>query len=179
MKYIIKIACIAFGLTFMSCGDSFLDKVNPTQLTAGTYYQNQSQVQSAVNGIYSQLQDLTSMQWIYTEFTSDNTTLHFNVGDRGQGPSLEAMEYFQINSGTSNITNWYNQLYRGLTNINIVLAKLKDATMDNAIKLDFEGQCKFMRAYYYFQLVQCFGDVIIVKEPIGTPAEAFNYKRAP
>lgn len=179
MKYIIKIACIAFGLTFMSCGDSFLDKVNPTRLTAGTFYQNQSQVQSAVNGIYSQLQDLTSIQWIYTEYTSDNTTLHFNISDRGQGPSLEAMEYFQINSGTSNIANWYNQLYRGLTNINIVLAKLKDATMDNAVKLDFEAQCKFMRAYYYFQLVQSFGDVIIVKEPIGTPAEAYDYKRAP
>jgi len=179
MKYIIRIACIAFGLTFMSCGESFLDKVNPTQLTAGTYYQNQAQVQSAVNGIYSQLQDLTSIQWIYTEYTSDNTTLHFNVSDRGQGPSLEAMEYFQINSGTSNVTNWYNQLYRGLTNINIVLAKLPKAEMDNALKLDFEAQCKFMRAYYYFQLVQCFGDVIIVTEPIGSPAEAYNYKRSP
>jgi hypothetical protein len=179
MKYIIKIACIVFGLTFISCGESFLDKVNPTQLTAGSYYQNQAQVQSAVNGIYSQLQDLTSIQWIYTEYTSDNTTLHFNVSDRGQGPSLEAIEFFQINSGTSNITNWYNQLYRGLTNINIVLAKLPDATMDNTLKLDFEAQCKFMRAYYYFQLVQCFGDVIIVKEPIGTPSEAYNYKRSP
>lgn len=179
MKDIIKIACIAFGMTFMSCGESFLDKVNPTQLTAGSYYQNKDQVQSAVNGIYSQLQDLTAIQWIYTEYTSDNTTLHFNVSDRGQGPSLEAMEFYQINSGTSNITNWYNQLYRGLTNINIVLAKLPGVEMDNAIKSDFEAQCKFMRAYYYFQLVQCFGDVIIVKEPIGSPAEAYNYKRSP
>jgi starch-binding outer membrane protein, SusD/RagB family len=178
MKYIIKTVCIALGLTFMSCGDDFLDKYNPTQLTAGTYYQTKDQVQTAVNGVYSQLQDLIAIQWIYTEYITDNTTLHFNVSDRGQGPSLEAIEYFQINSGTSNITNWYNQLYRGLANINIVLYKLPESQIDDASKLDFEGQLKFMRAYYYFQLVQCFGDVILVTEPIQTPDDAYTYARS-
>lgn len=178
MKFIIKTVCIALGLTFMSCGDDFLDKVNPTQLTAATYYKTKDQVQSAVNGVYSQVQDNISIQWIYTEFITDNTTVHFNVSDRGQGPSLEAIEYFQINSSTSNITHWYNQLYRGLTNINIVLYKLRESQMDDASKLDFEGQLKFIRAYYYFQLVQCFGDVIIVTEPIATPSDAYTYSRS-
>ena len=178
MKYIIKTICIVIGLTFMSCGDDFLDKQNPTQLTAGTYYQTKDQVQTAVNGVYSQLQDLIAIQWIYTEYITDNTTLHFNVSDRGQGPSLEAIEFWQINSGTSNITNWYNQLYRGLTNINIVLYKLPESLIDDATKSDFEGQLKFMRAYYYFQLVQSFGDVIIITEPITTPADAYTYSRS-
>jgi hypothetical protein len=178
MKYIIKTVCIALGLTFMSCGDDFLEKYNPTQLTAATYYSNKAEVQQAVNGVYSQLQDLTSIQWIFTEYISDNTTLHFNISDRGQGPDLEAIEYFQINSSTGRITQWYNQLYRGLTNINIVLFKLKGAQMDDASKSDFEGQLKFMRAYYYFQLVQSFGDVIIVTEPIASPDEAYTYARS-
>lgn len=179
MKYLIKSACLALGLTLLSCGEDFLEKYNPTQLTAATYYKTKDQVQSALNGVYSQLQDLTSIQWIYTEYISDNTTLHFNVSDRGQGPSLEAIEYFQINSGTSNITNWYNQLYRGLTNINTVLSKLPDAEIESSDKLDFEAQLKFIRAYYYFQLVQSFGEVIIVTEPIKDPAEAYNFARAP
>jgi hypothetical protein len=51
--------------------------------------------------------------------------------------------------------------------------------MDDASKSDFEGQLKFMRAYYYFQLVQCFGDVIIVTEPIASPDEAYTYARSP
>ena len=178
MKYIIKTVCIALGLTCMSCGDDFLDKYNPTQLTAATYYQTKDQVQTAVNGVYSQLQDLIAIQWIYTEYISDNTTLHFNVSDRGQGPSLEAIEFWQINSGTSNITNWYNQLYRGLANINIILYKLSGSQMDDASKLDFEGQLKFMRAYYYFQLVQGFGDVIIVTEPITSPDDAYKFSRS-
>ena len=179
MKYIFKIVIIALGLTFVSCGKDFLDKYDPTQLNATTFYQTKTQVEQAVNGVYSNLQNLISNQWTFTEYISDNTTVHFNLGDRGQGPSLEAIEYWQINPSTDNITNWYNLLYSGLGNINTVLSKLPGATLTDAAKANFEGQLKFIRAFYYFQLVQGFGDVIIVTEPIKTPSEAYTYSRSP
>jgi len=178
MKYIFKIAIIALGLTFSSCGKSFLEKYDPTQLNAATFYKTQKQAEQAVNGIYSQMQDIVRNQWIYTEYVSDNTTLHFNLGDRGQGPDLEAIEYWQINSSTSRITGWYNLLYSGLGNINTALSKLPGAEMTDAVRANFEGQLKFFRAFYYFQLVQGFGDVIIVTEPIKSPAEAYTFSRS-
>ncbi len=179
MKYILKIVIIALGLTFVSCGKDYLNKYDPTQLNAGSFYQNEKQVEQAVNGVYSQMQDLIRNQWIYTEFVSDNTTLHFNIGDRGQGPDLEAIEYWQVNSSTNRITGWYNLLYSGLGNINATLAKLSGADLTDAERSNFEGQLKFFRAYFYFQLVQGFGDVIIVTEPIQSPAEAYTYSRSP
>jgi hypothetical protein len=179
MKYIFKITIIALGLTFASCGKDYLEKFDPTQLNAGNFYQSESQVQQAVNGVYSQVQDLISNQWIYTEFISDNTTVHFNIGNRGHGPDREAMEYWQINPSTPRITIWYNLLYSGLGNINITLAKLAGANLTDAAKANFEGQLKFFRAFYYFQLVQGFGDVIIVTEPIKSPADAYAFSRSP
>ncbi len=179
MKYIFKIVVIALGLTFTSCGKTFLEKYDPTQLNAGNFYKTEKQMEQAVNGIYSQMQDLVRIQWIYTEYISDNTTLHFNIGDRGQGPDLEAIEYWQINSSTNRITQWYNLLYTGLGNINTILSKLPGAEMTDAARSNFEGQLKFFRAFYYFQLVQGFGDVIIVTEPINSPAAAYTFSRSP
>jgi len=179
MKYIFKIVVIALGLTFVSCGKDYLVKYDPTQLNAGNFYQTETQVEQAVDGVYSQMQDLISNQWIYTEFISDNTTVHFNVGNRGHGPDREAMEYWQINPSTPRITIWYNLLYSGIGNINITLEKLSGANLTDAVKANFEGQLKFFRAYYYFQLAQGFGDVIIVTEPIKSPVDAYTFSRSP
>lgn len=179
MKNILKIISIALGLTFVSCGDGFLDKYDPTQLDAGTFYKTEEHFNQALNGVYDGLQSLVSIQWQFTEYISDNTTLHFNIGDRGQGPSLEALEYWQYVPNTGNITTWYNRLYSGLSNINITLDRLSLAEIDDAAKSNFEGQLKFMQAFYYFQLVQCFGDVIIVNKPIESPTEAYTYTRSP
>src|SRR5690606_27081512 len=124
-------------------------------------------------------QPLISNQWQYNEFTTDNTTLHFNEADRGQGPSLEALEFWQINSSTGNITSLYNSIYGALVNVNTTLAKLPDSNASDEIKRRSEGELKFIRAYYYFLLVQYFGEVVIITEPLNTPDEAFTYERQP
>lgn len=179
MKNNIKTIIIALGLTIGSCGEDFLEKYNPTQLDAGTFFQTEEQFEQAVNGVYGQLQGYISNHWQFTEYISDNTTLHFNISDRGQGPSLEAIEYFQIVPGTGNISSLYNTIYNRLGNINNTLAKLSEAEINDAAKLNFEGQLKFFRAFYYFDLVRFFGDVIIVTDPIESPDEAYTYSRSP
>jgi hypothetical protein len=133
----------------------------------------------AVSALYGGLQIIISNQWQFGEFISDNTTLHFNPQDRGQGPSLEALEYWQFLPSTSNITNLYNSLYQQLVNVNTVLVTLPSANLDESVRSNFEGQAKFIRAYLYFQLVQHFGDVILLTEPITQPASAWTYARSP
>jgi starch-binding outer membrane protein, SusD/RagB family len=166
-----------FLFCMLSCSEDFLNKTDPTVLVAATYYQTENQVQQAVNGVYGQLQPIISNQWQYNEFITDNTTLDFNVGNRGQGPALEAIEFWQINSSTGNITSLYNSIYQALININTTLSKLPGANFADHLKSQYEGELKFIRAYYYFLLVQYFGEVIIITEPLKNPSEAYSYNR--
>lgn len=166
-------------MSFLSCGDDFLDKSDPTRLNAGTFYQTEAQMDQAVNGLYSGLQTFTTSQWQFGEFISDNTTLHYNIENRGNGPSLEALEYWQYIPSTSNVRNLYNSIYQQLVNVNTVLQRLESSTLDGDVKSSFEGQAKFIRAYYYFQLVQHFGDVILITEPIDDPDAAWIPLRSP
>lgn len=166
-------------LLLVSCSEDFLDKTDPTVLVESTYYQTEKEVEQAVNGVYGQLQSLIRNQWQYNEFITDNTTLDFNVGNRGQGPALEAIEFWQINASTPNITSLYNSIYQALVNINTTLSKMPAAKFGDERKSQFEGELKFIRAYYYFLLVQYFGDVIIITDPLTTPSEAYAFQREP
>src|SRR5690606_33235671 len=178
-KYTIYILTLSCSWVLLSSCEDFLNKTDPTVLVADNFYQTETQVIQAVNGVYGQLQPLISNQWQYNEFTTDNTTLHFNEADRGQGPSLEALEFWQINSSTGNITSLYNSIYGALVNVNTTLAKLPDSNASDEIKRRSEGELKFIRAYYYFLLVQYFGDVVIITEPLNSPSEAYQYTRQP
>lgn len=179
MKNTNKIYVVLLGLVmvFSACDEEFLNKTDPTVLVAENFYQTETQLIQAVNGVYGQLRGLFQNQWQYTEFITDNTTLHFNPGNRGQGPALEALEFWQYNAATPNITNLYNSTYGIMVNVNTSLSKLPDANASDEIKRRSEGELKFIRAYLYFTMVQYFGDIILITEPVASPAEAFTYNR--
>lgn len=174
--YILTLSC---SLVILTACEDFLNKTDPTVLVSDNFYKTETQVIQAVNGVYGQLQPIISNQWQYNEFITDNTTLHFNEADRGQGPSLEALEFWQINPSTGNITSLYNGIYAALANVNTTLAKLPESNASAEIKNRSEGELKFIRAYYYFLLVQYFGDVVIITEPLNSPGEAYTYARQP
>ena len=75
--------------------------------------------------------------------------------------------------------NLYNGIYGALVNINTILSRIQDADVDEGVKTKIGGQMHFMRALYYFDLVQFFGDVIIITEPLEDPDQAWNYERSP
>src|SRR5690554_3382859 len=177
-KYKTNISILSVCFLICSC-EGFLDRTDPTVLVSDNFYQTEEQVEQAVNGVYGQLQPIISNQWQYNEFITDNTTLHFNEANRGQGPALEALEFWQINPSTTNITSLYNSIYGALANINTTLSKLPESNASDAVKDRSEGELKFIRAYYYFLLVQYFGEVIIVTEPLSSPGDAYAYERQP
>lgn len=179
MKRIKNLIVIFTTLVLTSSCEGFLDKTDPTVLVVDRFYRNEAEIEQAVNGVYALLQDYFNNHWQFTEYISDNTTLQFNVGDRGQGPSLEALEYWQYNSGTGNISSLYNNSYYIIANINTLLDKLAQAEIDQEVKDQAIGQVKFIRAYIYFDLVRFFGDVIVIDTPIQNPEEAFLASRKP
>lgn len=179
-KNIFFILSIIICFAEFSCNKDFLSKTDPTRVGANVFYRDAGELNQAVNGVYGQLQGIVNGQWLYNELPSDNTTVDFNPGDRGQAPSIEAFEFWTVNSGTGNINSLYVNYYNALYNINNALAKLKNATsIADSAKAKFEGQLKFLRGYYYFELTQYFGDVILITEPLEVPSKAWDYDRVP
>jgi len=174
-----KILIIFIAFLSISCSEDFLDKQNPTQLGEGNFYQTEDQFEQAVLGIYGQLQNIIANQWYYKEMYTDNTTVHFNQGNRGFAPHQESIEYWQITPNTNQIYTLYRDSYNIIGNINLALAKLSESSLDPEVSNRFKGELTFFRAYHYFHLSQYFGDVVILTEPVKDPSASFELRRSP
>jgi len=173
MKKVRNLGILVLCLVQFSCND-FLVTTDPTRVEDGLFFKDQTQLQQALNGVYGQLQSITSTAYLFKEFNSDNTTLDFNPLDRGGAAGWEAFEFSTVNPGNGEIINLWNSYYSAIFNANNTLEKLEASTIDEAVKKEIGGQLKFIRAFYYFDLAQYFGDVVLVTNTLKTPDEAFE-----
>ncbi|MCC6290030.1 MAG: RagB/SusD family nutrient uptake outer membrane protein [Chitinophagaceae bacterium] len=177
MKYIITITTLFVCFCLNSCKKGFLDKTDSTRIGTGVFYQDEAQVNRAINGIYGQLQGITNVNYIFKEMTSDNTTIDLNPSDRGGAAGWEAFEYSTVNSGNGEITNLWVRYYATVYNVNVAIERLAASAIDDAVKTRLNAELKFLRGFLYFDLVRFFGNVVIVTKPVVTPAEAFELVR--
>ena len=175
----ITILGIALALCLSSCSEDFLNQTDPTKVEVDLFYKNEEQVKQALSGVYSQVQALTNTAYLFGEFQTDNTTIDLNPSDRGGAGGWEAFEFATVNSGNGEIANLWNASYAAMYNCNLTLEKMVGATMTENARKEAEGQLKFLRAYIYFNLVQYFGDVIIVTSTLEIPDPAFDLVRSP
>lgn len=170
----------ALALTF-SCDPDKLELTNPNELSPDTYFTTEAQVKSAVNAIYGSLQT-TSLYNRHIWFGCDNMS-HENIGN----PQLEAdkRQYlnFTFDDTHGAIEGYWSTCFRGINKANFVInnearmnENIPDAILSSEMKGKYIGEAKFMRALYYFYLVNMYGGVPIY---LGTdPAESEGLPRS-
>lgn len=180
MKKILQLLMVIGFVVMLGCKKDFLDLTDPTKKTAAKFYQNEKEIQQAVNGVYSSVQGHISNEYIYAEMSSDNTTIQLDPSDRGQTDRAEAFEFWNVTSTNVNIADLYSQSYNALYNINMAISKIEGvAAISEQKKKQYTGELQFLRAYYYFDLVRFFGPVVLLTTPLSNASDAFNTERAP
>ncbi len=163
MKRIIYIATVFLLLALASC-HKILEKYPNDNPADVTFLQTEAELNIAVNGIYNNiwLTLSASGQW---EYIIDNAT---DIGwDRNQSVVSFIGNGTVLPSNGELETVW-KHFYSGISRANYVLSnigKVKGASqqaLDRAV-----GQALFLRAYWYLQLINLWGDVPLVLEPQG------------
>lgn len=159
MKRIIFILMVAFALT-TSC-DDFLDVDVRGKENLDTYFQNEVEATSFVTGCYNALTFGGWWQintvWLLSDMCSDDAWM----GNTSQESDYTSLAHFQSN-GQSNglISNFWQYRYKGILRCNIAIDKIPQSPITNqTVKSRLEAEARFLRAYYYFELVKNFGDV--------------------
>lgn len=183
MKRVILL--IIAALTFTGCQD-FLEPEADSHLNATSFYSNEEEFELAVNGIYSQLQELynagsnsTANFWAMTEMRADNTSFQYNASNRGSFET-EFLDEFMTQETDLDPENTWRILYAGILQCNTLLSRIEEVEFSSQERKDqFIGETKFIRAFFYFHLVRLFGDVPLVLEEVNSPQEAFSEGRTP
>lgn len=177
MKKILIIGAIALGL--VSCNDEFLELYPLDKTTTETFYQTESDFNQALNGVYGPLRHVYGTEnrlYVLTEQRADNVHYTYYAPDRGgsAGSNEPISNFFNLDGLNGRTNGVWERIYIGIARANTLLDHVEGAPefspgiMDNIV-----GQAKFLRAFYYFHLVQLYGDVPLHLKEVKTPEESF------
>jgi len=165
---------LAISVILVTSCKKYLSVDPPYAQDAENYFKTPDDFERALTGAYDLLQGSFLSLWI-GEIASDNSIAGGESVNDSQGlHQIDNMTHGGVNNELRNLMRWN---YTGITRVNYI--------MENKDNIDFSGkeqilaEAKFLRAFYYFELVKVFGDVpLIVDKRIGIE-EARQLPRSP
>jgi hypothetical protein len=141
----------------MACSEQLIEK--PKSIAVETFYNTSAEVEGAISAIYAPLKTVYGSEYIpLLESSTD-----YHLGGGSYAPNSE----FQGLNGTNVTragTKWDN-FYVGVRNANLVIFNVgKNNLLNPEQKNRAIGEARYMRALIYFQLVRCWGGVVLRTE---------------
>ncbi|MHB1178274.1 MAG: RagB/SusD family nutrient uptake outer membrane protein, partial [Daejeonella sp.] len=142
--------------------------INPAdQYTVETFWKTEEHASAGLLGCYQVLRSVYGGGWVYeTDIVTPNA-----MGNRGSALNPLAKGVQLTTDGA--IAGRWNVNYQGIGRTNTFLDKIGGITMNTQLKDRMIGEAKFLRALYYFNLVNVFGGVPLILE---TPDAAKHSK---
>lgn len=153
MKHLYIFALAAF-LAFTACSD-FLEQDNKSNVPTEEFYNTANGFASLTNSAYSSLRTIYSAQ---PQLFVAGTDLYADGKSQGV-----VMGQYTFTTDEGIIKDFYDRCYKGIQLANSVIA-YGETTEDNAQRLQYIDEARYLRAWWYFQLVQQFGPVALNTE---------------
>lgn len=153
----LKITIIALLAGFSMASCDFLDK-EPTKLTPENYFNTPAEANSFLTGIYAILSQPTFYGGDYMYLVAGDDLSHY--GGSGRGPASTGLICNNATTSDNAVTAFWYALYSGINRANMFLENIDKVNgFDAGVKEQYIAEARFLRAFYYFNLVQHWGDV--------------------
>jgi hypothetical protein len=187
MKTKLYTITILLSLIALSSCENFLDENPGGKIQVKKFYNNYTEANSALNGVYSILNLDAGNNFFYiNELPTDDGYLF--VSEQLPPPERFKMEQIMFSSDISYFQIAWSRYYSVINRANDVIAGIKyDRTYDTITSVvgahrkmfEIEAQARYLRAYSYFCLVRWFGDVPLISEPTQAGTTQFYPQRSP
>jgi len=167
---------ISMAVLFVSC-EKDLDQVPISAATTATFYTQPNDFIQASNAVYNDLKGYPDRQLNLSETRSDNL---YAVSDGGVRDWEGINSFHKTIAANVYVSEAWNANFNGIARANILLEQLaKNGSVITSapLRLRLEAEAKFLRAFFYFDLVRWFGKVPLADHPL-TASEAMNLPRA-
>jgi len=176
MKQKIFILIIATGILALSCTKK-LDQVPLSSATTVTFYQQPSDFIQAINAAYNSLRGYPDRQLFLSEVRSDNI---YPSNDVARDP--DPINNFAVGiAANTYVEEAWGADYSGIFKANTVIEQValnSSAVGSVPLATRLTAEAKFLRAFYYFDLVRLYGKVPVIDHTLAA-AEANTIPRSP
>ncbi|WP_133273377.1 RagB/SusD family nutrient uptake outer membrane protein [Hymenobacter radiodurans] len=182
MKKISLLLATACLLTLGSCEDD-LDQTPISNGSVPAFFKTAIDFEQAMNAVYSQLRGYPDRILILSELRSDNI---YGVSSQGVR-DWDAINNFNTTLSVSPYMSdtWasdFGAIFRANTMLDQLSAN--GSVVGEGLRIRYEGEARFLRAFHYFDLVRMFGRVPVIdkallpqevaKIPRGSVAEVYD-----
>ncbi|MGH2645051.1 MAG: RagB/SusD family nutrient uptake outer membrane protein, partial [Chitinophagaceae bacterium] len=170
--FILSFGKIAILVPIVSGCKKILNEPVLGSYQANNFFTNDQNAVLAVNAAYPPLTftDASSNAiWVLGDVASNDAIKGGLPGDQAD---FGLVGEFNINPSNAAVEAVWQRFYDGVFKCNVVLDGLSsnNSSVSSDTKNNCIGQAKFLRAYYYFVLTNCYGDIPL-HLTVGTPQE--------
>lgn len=172
IRYILPLMLLA-----VACTDD-LNQVPISSATTSTFYSQTNDFLQASNSVHSSLRGYPDRQLNLSETRSDNL---YAVSDGGVRDWEGINSFLKSIAANVYVNEAWSTNFNGIYRANVLLDQLQKngkVITDASLRTRLEAEAKFLRAFFYFDLVRFFGKVPIIDHPV-TANEALSIPRSP
>ena len=163
IRYIILVSLVLF----VSCSE-WLEMEPVGEKFESNFYQSEQEIFQGLVSCYSMLQPKYFSGWssyyFLANFPSDDSEVV--GGGKGDRPEYHEVNEFRTLPTNTAILQLWRRGYYGINRANAVLLNANPEA--SARSKEYVAEAKFLRAYFYFELVRFFGDVVLFTENLGS-----------
>ena len=155
--------------------------LNSVKLTVVSSYQMLSSTLNLLNQWRWDLGTVFRDDFVVDDIASDDVKKKWNPD--GDQPWMDQVQSFNFTSSNQAFNGQWTYDYEGISRANLAISYLTDAAItakiaiDPALKNRLLGEVYFLRAFYYFDLVNHFGDVPLLLKPLQSFSDAYAVAR--
>src|SRR5690606_31736035 len=158
---------IAFSLLGQSCSASFLElKPRGTDLEEN-YYRNRQEAYNGIVAVYDVV-GLQSLRYVTKILAASAASDDHFAGGGGSSdlPNIQAWSNYSVSPAVGPQEDLWRRGYMGIMRANVLLEKLPNIPMGDDEKARFTAEAKFLRAYFYFDLIRYFRNIPLILSPL-------------
>jgi hypothetical protein len=174
MKKLTTIFLTFLILALSACSDFLNEELQGTYSNA-TFYKTDSHAILALNGIYNIVAFTTTDNaiWVFGDVASDDA---IRGGKPGDLIDIQYIDDFNYSRNNGVLGKMWQHYYEGISRANYLLYYGSGIDMDAGLRDRLLGEAKFLRAYFYFNLVNIFGEIPLKLNPPINAAELYKPK---
>lgn len=175
MKNITRVILVLALVALAGCSEDFLELNNKNELSSGNFWDNERQVQQGLVATYAALQTEWGDKWEFFEQQYIGLTYRADdIENNAAEPYGKELAAFTYNTEEATISKLWSSCYAGIARANQLIQETpKVSELTTEKQNEYIGEAKFLRAYYYFLLVNSFVNIpkITVYSDELTPAQ--------
>ncbi len=157
MKTIASLTFVTLFIVLLSsCKNNLLDTSPYNAVSSATMWTNESLADQGVIGVYQTLrQDYCGLNLWYLD----------QEGFTAMNRDVTTLTYGNATTSAAIFTNYWKQNYEGISRANDAIKNLPNAPLTAEKMGRLVAECKFLRAWFYYNLNQVFKGVPVYLEP--------------